>query len=102
MHLNIRSVRNKVDFLESFTDDIDILCLTETHLDPSVPDSDLLLTNFSTIFRKDRNAFGGGVMIFSTNDILPKRRFDIESPNDEIIWIELCSDNKKYLLICII
>jgi len=25
------------------TDDIDILCLTETHLDPSVPDEDIFV-----------------------------------------------------------
>ncbi|XP_060079860.1 uncharacterized protein LOC132559258 [Ylistrum balloti] len=51
IHLNIRSVRNKQDFLESFTDDIDILCLTETCPDSFIPDSDLL-TNFQLYLEK--------------------------------------------------
>ena len=32
-NLNIRSVRNKIEFLNDFAEDFDILLLTETHLD---------------------------------------------------------------------
>ena len=35
-NLNIRSVRNKLDFLHNFSDEFDIITLTETYLDPSI------------------------------------------------------------------
>ena len=98
MHLNIRSIRRKIDFLESFTDDVDILCLTETHLDPSIKDCDISITNFQQIHRKDRNSFGGGVIVYSSINLNIKRRLDIESNEDEIIWVELNIDHTKYIL----
>jgi len=52
---------NKLCFLEYFTD-VDILCLTETHLDASVPDKNLI-EKVIQIFRRDKNLFGGGVLI---------------------------------------
>jgi len=58
LNSNIRCLRNKLNDLEALVDDIDILCLTETHLDPSVPDSELVLDDFNILFRNDRNMFG--------------------------------------------
>jgi len=90
MHLNIRSkLRNKLNFLESFADDIDILCLTISHLDPSVRDADLAIEKFNQIFRKDRNMFGGGVIIYTSNDVAVTRRSDLEFDENEIIWMQL-------------
>ena len=41
----------------------DILCLSETWLDGSISDSDVLIPNY-TIFRNDRSRHGGGVAIY--------------------------------------
>lgn len=98
MHLNIRSVRNKINVLDNFTNDVDILCLTETHLDSSIPDYNLNSDTFSNIFRKNRNAFGGGAIIYYKRELSSKRRPDIESPRDENIWIEFKIENKKHVL----
>ena len=35
-NINIRSLRNKIDFLENFFDEFDIVAVTETHLDSRV------------------------------------------------------------------
>ena len=37
LHSNIRSTRNKLDFVKDFFFDFNILYFTETHLDPNVP-----------------------------------------------------------------
>ena len=37
IHSNIRSVRNKLDYIKEQFLDFNIICLTETHLDISVP-----------------------------------------------------------------
>jgi hypothetical protein len=46
--LNIRSLRNTIDFLNNFAEDFDILLLTETHLDERIDECD----NFSRILFK--------------------------------------------------
>ena len=37
LHLNIRSIRNKLDYITDNVLDFNILCFTETHLDANVP-----------------------------------------------------------------
>ena len=36
IHNNIRSIRNKIDFITEYFLDFDILCFTETHLDVNI------------------------------------------------------------------
>ena len=74
LHLNIRSIRHKLDHLNSFIHDFDNLCLTETHLDISVSNDNLLFEGFNNIIRKDRNCFGDGIMIYLSNHIRAIRR----------------------------
>jgi len=62
-HLNIRSVRHKLDYIEDIVDEYDIVCLTETHLDDQVTTNDLCIDGFHSPFRLDRN-FAGVVFWF--------------------------------------
>ena len=64
-HINNCSLRNKMHDIQQlvFSHKIRILCVTETHLDPSVPSSNLHIPNFSLI-RRDRNIHGGGVCLY--------------------------------------
>ena len=69
-NLNIRSVRNKINFIENFLSDFDILALTETHLDEQVRDEDINVETFSNkILRKDRTNHGGGLLIYSKDEL---------------------------------
>ena len=62
-NINIRSIRNKLHFLQNFGDEYDILWITESHLDVNINNDDLLLDFFSkTFIRKDRNNSGGGLL----------------------------------------
>ena len=49
-NINIRSVRNKLHFLQNFADEYDILCVTESHLDVNINNDDLSLDFFSKTF----------------------------------------------------
>ena len=40
-HLNIRSLRNKISYLSDLTEEYDIICVSETHLDENVNTTDL-------------------------------------------------------------
>lgn len=46
----------------------DFIVLTETWLDESTPDSSISIANY-TISRRDRNRFGGGIIIYSPNGL---------------------------------
>jgi hypothetical protein len=53
-NINIHSIRNKMEFLETSLNDFDILVVTETHLDNQINDSDITLDSFPNIIhRKD-------------------------------------------------
>jgi hypothetical protein len=65
-NINIRSARNKLDFLNNFTDEFDIIAVTQTHLHPNISNNDIEIDSFSKhITRKDRNNAGGGVFLFT-------------------------------------
>ena len=101
LHLNIRSIRNKIDSVKHLIQDFHILCFTETHLDPNVLDGHVLIEGFKNIFRRDRNSFGGGVMIYVSNCLKVRRREDLEPSDTEIIWIEIAQTVGSLLLCCI-
>ena len=63
IHSNIRSIRNKFDFITEYFLDFDILCFTETHLDVNILSDSLILTDkFDAPYRKDRSKSWRGVI----------------------------------------
>ena len=97
-HLNINSLRNKIDFTRIlFGKNIDILLLSETKLDQSFPERQFSIDGFRT-FRKDRNQNGGGLIIYVNQDLACKV-IDLNIINTEYISIELTAKNKKWLII---
>ena len=98
IHSNIRSVRNKLDYIKEQFLDFNIICLTETHLDRSVPTESLLFENFDSPYRKDRTNHGGGVMLYISDGLLHKRRPELETYCDESIWVEVRARNESFLL----
>ena len=79
LHLNIRSIRNKIEYLRDNFTDFDILCFTETHLDVAVSFESLLISNcYSKPYRKDRNMHGGGLLMYINTNLVHRRRPDLE------------------------
>ena len=58
IHLNIRSIRNKIEDLYKIVNEFDIVCFSETHLDNNVTNEQINKEGFSQIIRKDRNWYG--------------------------------------------
>jgi hypothetical protein len=63
-HWNARSVRNKIEYLETICLGSSIVCITERHLNDKVSTTDILIPGYLEPFRNDRNCFGGGVLIY--------------------------------------
>jgi hypothetical protein len=101
-HLNVRSIRNKIDDLYAIVHEFDIVCFTETHLDKNVTDDQIKIDGFNCIFRKDRNCYGGGVLIYLSSPIQAIRRSDLEPANVECIWVEIENSTSNFFsMLCI-
>ena len=104
---NAESLRHKLDLLLYDAMDCEIICLTETWLDPTLPDSTLKLRGYQTIERHDRkppdlgNINHGGVAVYVCENLGCKRRYDLEVPGIESIWTEIFSQHGNFLLSCI-
>ena len=90
-------------------DRLDILVLTETHLDSSFPTEQFLLDGFKIPYRQDRNKNGGDIMIYIREDIpskvLNKHTFPdlIFEHNDSLgpiegLFLEINLRKSKWLL----
>lgn len=65
LHMNVRSLVPKIDLVRVSvaTSDPDILVISETWLNKSVPDSTIQINGYN-LFRSDRPSKGGGVAIY--------------------------------------
>ena len=98
-NINIRSIRNKINFLQNFVDEFDIIVLTEPHLDNSIENRDIELDSFDkNPQRKDRTNSGGGLLIYSKEDIGICRKHELENDIDETIWVEVHAKGHSFLL----
>ena len=89
-HLNINSLRYKVDQVCQFLSDhrIDILGLTETHLCNDFNDNELHIPHFR-IFRKDRTEFGGGVALYAKEHLKVTRFCELDCNGIEQISVKV-------------
>ena len=88
LHLNIRSIRHKLNYIFDNCNDFDVLCFTETHLDTQIEDTFLLnqCSDF-TLYRKDVSSFSGGVALYVKNSVYSRRRLDLELITIQSIWL---------------
>jgi hypothetical protein len=101
-HLNIRNIRHKLDYVEALALGSSIVCITESHLDDTVLSRDIQIQGYhDNILRKDRNCFGGGVLVYISKTLKVKRRDDLEFENSEMIWVEIEFPNYK-VLFCVV
>ena len=93
LHCNMRSIRNKLEYIIDNFCDFNCLCFTETHLDDSVENVNIsnisLTTDFATPYRKDRTNHGGDVLVYDNNNILHKRRPDLEYLGKKLSGLKL-------------
>ena len=104
-HLNVRSLRHKLDEVRLLLQNlnIDILCVSETRLDQTICDSHVARHGYQ-ITRCDHTYNGyGGVAIYVRDTITFQVRHDINTSEElEMMWIEIpARPNKDVLIACI-
>ena len=88
-HLNISSLRNKIISVTNLlADGIHILALSETHLDETISDNLLAIQGYK-IFRRDRDAGGGGTAVYVLEHLPTKIRNDLMIFDTETIWLQI-------------
>jgi hypothetical protein len=88
--ININSLRYKIDNLSAEIPlDIDILCITETRLDNTIKDHDILVPGFSEVFRKDLTIDSGGVCLQLSDNLIGTRLMQLEQNNLELLWVKV-------------
>ena len=98
-NINIRSIRNRINFLQNFVDEFDIIVLTEIHLDNTIENRDIELDSFDkSPQRKDRTNSGGGLLINSKEDIGISRKHELENNIEETIWVDVHAKGHSFLL----
>ena len=73
--------------------------VSESKLDHTFPSNQFRINGYK-IFRRDRNRFGGGLILY-INENIPCKPLQkhIHLPNFEIIAIEFYQNNQKWLLL---
>ena len=100
VYLNINSVRYKLEEIKPVCEKLDplVLSLAETKIDESFKTGQFLLPGYHPPFRQDRNARGGGLLVYVRADI-PCRKLSSETKQVETISLELILNKKKWGLI---
>ena len=98
IHENIRSIRNKFEYIKDTFMDYDILTFTETHFDGNVCIDDILIENYDKPYRKDRTCHGGGLLAYINSNNLAHERMDaLEIFWNESIWFKIKQNSQLYL-----
>jgi len=102
---NVRSLANKLDEIEvrAVSLNPDLIVLTETWLDSDTPDESVTLSGYA-VARKDRNKFGGGIIIYVSLkfcfDVIDSNTVpSISACDTEILPVYFTS--LKLLIVCI-
>ena len=80
---NVNSLNSKFDDIKCIIPgNIDVMIFVETKLDDSFPTSQFSMNGFVKPFRRDRNKFGGGILIYVREDITCKLLNNHNFPDD--------------------
>ena len=75
-YLNINSIRNKLDAVrEIVLQSLDVLMIAKTKIDASILTGQFAIEGLATPFRVDRNANGGGLLVYVRSD-MPSHRLN--------------------------
>ena len=97
-HLNINSIRNKLDLLaEEIAGNIDVLIIWETKIDESFPVGNFSLAGFIVPYRPDRDSRCGVILQHIREDVTPNL-LSVENKLIEGFYVELnLHKNKRFV-----
>jgi hypothetical protein len=98
LHLNIKNIVPKLDFIVAEYSCHDILSFPESWLKPDISTDSLKLPGYKPPYRISRvDRLGGSVVVFVKDEINCASRLELQVDSVECIWLEIKINNKKYL-----
>ena len=98
-HLNINSIRNKIDMVSDLIKgSIDILLISETKIDNTFPTSQFEIPGFTSPYRLDRSEHAGGLLLYIREGIPAKQMPSIVFGEIECLAVEIHIYKKKWLV----
>ena len=92
-HYNINSITafGRLDQLSSIcaTLKLNVLILTESKLDDTIPSSLITLPGYHEPIRRDRNRNGGGVLVYIAQNLIFNHKEHLQSDYYEHIWVDI-------------
>ena len=100
MNVNFRSAAGKRAEIGCMIDSVkpDIIFGTETWLNEDIKDNEIIPDNY-TVYRKDRNREGGGVLLAIRQDLKSSEEPDLMT-DCELIWASIKLTGRKTLYLC--
>ena len=97
--MNARSLRRKLDLLDSEVTNHDVITISETWLSADIKNNEISINGYRPPVRKDRSDDpNGGVAIYVKNNLICKERHDLSIPQLEAVWIETKIGQDKLLI----
>lgn len=102
VHLNVQSLTSgvKLSQIAIELDKYDVIALTETWLDNTIPDSEVRMDAYLPPFRRDRNRHGGGVAVYVSEKLVAQRCPEFEDEDIELVWLKLSTARSFIHLAC--
>ena len=97
----LNSIKNKFELLLKYASNkLDILLVSETKTDDTLPESQILIESFLSPYRLDRTAKGWGISLHIREDITSKylKKITVNESFEGIFFMELKLRSKKWLL----
>ena len=80
---------------------IDVLIITESKLDDSIPNSIITLSGYHEPIRHDRGfngRHGGGVLMYIAEHLVFQHKKEFQSEFFEHVWVDIRLKNKTYAI----
>ena len=101
--INLNSIlcENRLDQIQSIMNNgcFTAFSVCESKLDKTISDNNIKIPGFQTV-RKDRNRFGGGLILYLREDVCFRRLPLLESKVFEMICVEMFISGKRIILSC--
>ena len=100
-HLNINSIRNKFEEFKEIIvkGSLDCIVISETKLDNTFPLQQFTINGYKPPLRLDRNAHGGGLLVYIKHNLPSKILTKLENSSIELIPFELNLVKHKWLIL---
>lgn len=99
-HVNVRSLRNKVDLVSSHADKYDVVAFTESKLDQTIKTEDITIPGYhkESVFRKDKTISSGGICVQLGSRVLGERLALFEEDELELLWLKVSLRSKTFII----